>query len=165
MNADTILSRLRRFLLALSSFLFMGTVVELSFSNHTKEPVQLIPFVLCGLGVIAIVLAWLRPQRKTLLALRASMGLVVLGSLVGLYEHIQNNIGFQLEIHPGSSIAQLISAALGGASPLLAPGVPAIAATLAMATTYYHPALLVEASAVPLISGESPGPIDIAATR
>jgi hypothetical protein len=67
----------------------------------------------------------------------------VLGSLVGLYEHIANNIGFQLEVSPGSTIAQLISAALGGASPLLAPGILAVAAVLALAATYAYPALSV----------------------
>ncbi len=69
------------------------------------------------------------------------MGLIALGSLVGLYEHISNNIAFQLEIQPGSTTAQLIAAGLGGANPLLAPGILAVAAVLALAATYYHPAL------------------------
>jgi hypothetical protein len=165
MNADTILSRMRRFLLALSGFVFVGALVELSFSNHTRELVQWIPFVLCGLGLITIALAWRRPQRKTLLALRLSMVVVALGSLVGLYEHIQNNIGFQLEVQPGSSIVQLVSAALGGSSPLLAPGILAVAAMLAMAATYYHPALQVEASRVPLLRGNSPESSGAAAAK
>lgn len=141
MNADLLLTRLRQFLLAVSAFLFAGSFAELLFIKHTKEPVQWIPFGLCLLGVAVIAWAWLRPQRTTMLALRGSMGVIVLGSLIGLTMHIQNNISFQLEVHPGSTLLQTILAGLGGASPLLAPGILAVAAVLALAATYYHPAL------------------------
>jgi hypothetical protein len=56
------------------------------------------------------------------------------------YEHIANNIGFQMEVLPGSTTARLIAAALGGASPLLAPGILAVAAALALAAAYAYPA-------------------------
>jgi hypothetical protein len=141
MNANLILYRLQRFLLGLSGFLFAGTLVELAFRNHTRELVQLIPFVLCTLGLLAIGLVLARPQPRTLLALRVWMGVTVLGSLVGLYEHVANNIGFQLEVSPGSTTAQLIAAALRGASPLLAPGILVVAAVLALAATYAYPAV------------------------
>ena len=45
MSANAILSRLRQFLLGLTGCLFVGTLVELVFTGHTQEPVQLIPFV------------------------------------------------------------------------------------------------------------------------
>ncbi|MEW5988163.1 MAG: hypothetical protein AB1791_16160 [Chloroflexota bacterium] len=141
MDADTILFHLRRFLLALAGLLFLGAMIELSFSEHTENPVQFIPFILCGLGVVAVVAALARPRRKPLLILRASMALVALGSLLGLYEHAANNLAFQLEVQPNLTSLQMITAALGGASPLLAPGVLGLAAVLAAAATYYHPAL------------------------
>jgi hypothetical protein len=141
MNAELILSRLRSFLLALSGCLFAGTLFELIFINHTKDPVQWIPFFLCGLGMLADGLAFFSPQRKSFLFLRASMALIALGSLVGMYEHISTNVAFKMEIQPGSTIPQIVTAGLGGAAPLLAPGILAVAAVLALAASYSHPAL------------------------
>jgi hypothetical protein len=103
MSPDETLSRLRRFLLVLSILLFGGTVVELLLVNHKQDAVQLIPFFLCGLGAIAAFLVLVRPRRTTLLGLRVCMGLVLCGSLFGIYEHFANNFAFQRRsnrIHP-----------------------------------------------------------------
>lgn len=136
-----VLLRLRRFLLSISALLFVGTVVELWLTNHMETAVQLIPFALSGLGLACVVAVVLRPQRGLLLALRACMALVVLGSLFGIYEHVDGNLGFQRELYPNASTGKVIWGALSGASPLLAPGILALGATLALAATYYHPAL------------------------
>lgn len=141
MSSDIIVQRLRQFLLGLAGFLFVGTLAELVFINHTQEPAQFVPFALCGLGLVALVVAHLRPQRQTLLAMRACMVVIALGSLFGVYEHIEGNVAFQQEVHPNSTTLETVRAALGGASPLMAPGVLIIAAALAVAATYYHPAL------------------------
>jgi len=141
MSDAVVLLRLRRFLLITSALLFIGTGVELSLVNHTENVVQLLPFALCGLGLMAILVVLLLPQRLTLLGLRACMGLTVLGSLFGVYEHVINNMAFQKEIHPNAPAREVVIGALGGANPLLAPGMLALAAILAMAATYYHPAL------------------------
>jgi hypothetical protein len=138
--ADT-LSRLRRFLLVLSILLLGGTVVELSLVKHWVDTVQLIPFGLCGLGSIAAFLALLRPRRATLLGLRVCMGVVVCGSLFGIYEHFSNNLAFQREIKPNAPIRDVLVSAVAGGNPLLAPGTLAVAAVLALAATYYHPGL------------------------
>jgi hypothetical protein len=141
MSPADILARLRRFLLALSIMLFCGTVVELLLVNHKEDFVQLIPFVLCGLGVITALAVLLRPQRMTVLVLRTCMILVVCGSVFGIYEHLSNNISFQREIKPNAPMADVLMSAIAGGNPLLAPGTLAIAAVLALAATYYHPAL------------------------
>ncbi|MDQ3256596.1 MAG: hypothetical protein M3R15_22360, partial [Acidobacteriota bacterium] len=98
MTSADILSRLRRFLLVFSVLLFGGTVVELSLVNHMEDAVQLIPFVLCGLGSMAALVVLWRPQRATVLGIRICMGLVVGGSLFGIYEHLESNVEFQREI-------------------------------------------------------------------
>jgi hypothetical protein len=141
MNDALVLWRLRQFLLAVCALLFVGTLVELWLTNHSETFVQLIPFALCGLGLIAVIMAMLRPRRAALLALRACMGLVALGSLFGVYQHLSNNLGFQRELHPNASTGDHLLGALGGANPLLAPGILALTAALAIAATYYHPAL------------------------
>lgn len=136
-----VLLRLRSFLLTLSALLFIGTICELWLINHLETLVQLLPFALCGLGLAAVLVVLLRPQRATIRGLRAWMGLVALGSLFGSYEHIENNISFHKELHPHAPTAELVMGAIGGANPLLAPGILALAAMLALAATYYHPAL------------------------
>jgi hypothetical protein len=125
----------------LSGLLFGGTVIELLLVNHMESLVQLIPFGLCGLGIVAVIAVLLRPQRQSLLGLRACMSVVALGSLYGVYEHISNNIAFELEIQPNAPFRNIFIEALGGANPLLAPGILVLAAILAIAATYYHPAL------------------------
>ena len=141
MSPDDTLSRLRWFLLAFSVLLFGGTVSELLLIEHAENLVQLIPFALCGVGTLAALAALLRPRRVTMLALRACMGLVMLGSLFGIYQHVSNNYAIKREVDPGAETRALLLSALGGANPLLAPGMLAVAAVLALAATYQNPSL------------------------
>lgn len=139
MSAEIIANRFRLFLLALSGFILIGAVIELGLTGHTESLVQWIPFILAGLGLLTIMAVLFRPQRATLLGLRVVMGLLILGSFFGVYEHVENNLVFELEIRPAVTAGQAFMAALSGASPLLAPGILALAAVLAIAATYYHP--------------------------
>jgi hypothetical protein len=141
MRTTTVEQRLRTFLLVLAGWMCIGTVVELALAEHTETLVQLAPFVLCGVGLIAVVAALLRPRRATLLALRGVMGLLMLGSLFGMYEHVENNLAFELEMRPSAAVSDVWFEALKGAAPLLAPGILALAAIIAIAATYEHPAL------------------------
>jgi len=141
MTAELIESRLRRFLLVLTLFIFMGTVVELVLQEHTGETLQLIPFFLCAIGGAAVLAALLRPGRSTLLALRGVMVLVAGGGMLGSVLHLVNNFAFQQEIRPNAAATDLVIETLHGANPLLAPGILIFAAVLALAATYYHPAL------------------------
>ena len=142
MDATIVSQRLRIFLLRLAGFLCIGTTIELLLAEHTKDPIQLVPFVLCAIGLLAVLAALFRPQRVTLLALRGVMGLLMVGSLFGIYEHLESNIAFELDIRPGVGVASVLIDALKGAAPLLAPGILALAGLLAIAATYYHPALV-----------------------
>jgi|SRR5215217_6399288 len=55
LSAPTLrLSRLRTLLFSLSTALFIGTVVELLLAQHYDEPIQLVPFALCALGMVAV---------------------------------------------------------------------------------------------------------------
>ena len=141
MTSAEILSRLRRFLLAFSVVLFGGAVVELWLVNHREEALQLIPFGLCALGTAAALSALLRPRRATLWLLRGAMALVVCGTLLGIYLHLDGNIDFQREIDPGAPASDMLLSVLSGANPLLAPGILSVAAVIALAATYRHPAL------------------------
>jgi hypothetical protein len=69
------------------------------------------------------------------------MSVLGVGSFVGVYQHIQSNIAFELEIRPNATLSAVWFDALRSAGPLLAPGILALAAMIALAGTYYHPAL------------------------
>jgi hypothetical protein len=141
MSDAVVLGRLRHFLLALAGFMSVGTLLELALAEHWGDVVQIIPFVLAGLSLVVIVRTLLQPQRSVVQVLRWLMVMVLAGSLLGVYEHIANNLEFAREIHPNAAITTLFIEALAGANPLLAPGVLAFTALLALAVTYYHPAL------------------------
>lgn len=141
MAPTIVVQRLRIFLLVLAGWMCAGTILELWLTEHMESPIQFTPFILCGIGLIAVTLALLLPQRLTLITLRLVMGLLIAGSLFGVVQHIQHNLAFELEIRPNATISAVWFDALRGASPLLAPGVLALAAIIAIAATYYHPLL------------------------
>lgn len=63
MTAEKINQYLRLFLYGMAGFIFVGTLVELIFEEHTNSPVQYIPFVLGILGLLGVLLVFWRPQR------------------------------------------------------------------------------------------------------
>ena len=133
--------QLRRFLLVLAGLVFATTVAELALVEHDESFVQLVPYILCGLGIAAVAAVIFRPRRIVLLVSRWILGVVALGSLYGWYEHVAHNLAFELEIRPNATTGEVLWDALGGASPLLAPGILALGAVLGYAATYRHPAL------------------------
>lgn len=141
MNPERTLQRLRTFLLALSGLICLATPVELLAAEHYQEPTQIIPFLLSALGALAVLAVMWRPQRRTLLWLRGVMLSLVVGSLIGVYLHIDGNLAFAREVDPGATAAETWLAAFQGAAPMLAPGILALAGVMAMAATYHHPAL------------------------
>jgi len=141
MNAEILLTRLRRMLLVLSGFIFVGTIIELILEQHTKEQLQFVPFVLCLIGLVSVWVVLFRPHRRTIQGSRLAMMLVAAGSLLGMTIHLVNNYQFEVDIRPGAAMSELIVKALMGASPIFAPGILALAAILVALATYYHPAL------------------------
>ena len=136
MSAQDRLSRLTGFLYGLAIVMFAGTILELIAAKHYQEPVQIIPFVLCVAGIGALFLAWRRPDRWAIQGLRALMVVTGAGTALGIWEHVEGNMGFILEMHPGTSGWALISGAFTGRAPLLASGVLAASAVIAIAATF-----------------------------
>ena len=137
-TAAEVLRRLRKFLLVLSLLLFVGALVELLLVGHTVELVQWIAFVLAGAGALSVTMTLFNFGPATVRILRLCMIVVALGSFFGIYQHISGNIAFAREIHPDSSTSQLFWRGLQGGNPLLAPGVLAVAALLALSATYRY---------------------------
>jgi hypothetical protein len=141
MNTETALTRYRTFLLGLSGFIFLGTLVELWANDHYHSLLQMIPIGLSLLALLALGLAALRPRSASLRFLQGVMLLVLLGGAMGIYEHLSGNLAFTLEIQPNASLASILNAMLKGANPLLAPGNVALGGLTALAATLSHPAL------------------------
>lgn len=138
MTAAEVLRRLRKFLLLLAVCLFAGGLAELWLVGHTEEFVQWVAFVLAGMGALASMLVLFRLSRATVRILRVCMLAVVLGSLFGIYQHISGNIAFAREVQPDISTSQLFWRGLQGGNPLLAPGILAVGALLALSATYRY---------------------------
>ena len=141
MNSEQSLARIRQFLLIISAGVFIMTVTELFFLSHWTETIQLLPFVLSGWGLITLFLAYFRPSPVTINLLRWSMLVIGLCSVIGIYEHMANNLGFQMEIQPNATTRELIMATLEGANPVLAPGILMLGAAIGWTATYQHWAL------------------------
>lgn len=116
--------------------LFAGTLLELYLVNHNEDAVQWIAFVLAGLGLLVSLIVLARRGPATVRLLRWCMVLVIVGSVFGVYQHVSNNIAFEMEILPGASSRHLFWRGLSGANPFLAPGTLAIAGLLSLAATY-----------------------------
>ena len=133
-----ILRRLRRFLLLLTVSLFAGALVELWLVGHTEDVIQLVPFVASLVGIVVCLLVFFWPSTGTIQVMRIWMVVVVLGTLLGVYLHIEGNVDFEREVDPQATTSKLILQGLGGGNPLLAPGILAIAALIAAAATYRY---------------------------
>jgi hypothetical protein len=141
MNSEQSLARIRQFLLIISAGVFIMTVTELFFLSHWTETIQLLPFLLSGWGLITLFLAYFRPSPTTINVLRWSMVVIGLCSLIGIYEHMANNLGFQMEIQPNAATWKLIMATFEGANPVLAPGILMLGAAIGWTAAYQHSAL------------------------
>ena len=133
-----ILRRLRRFLLLLTVSLFAGALVELWLVGHTEDVIQLVPFVLSVVGIVVCLLVFFWPSTGTIQVMRIWMAVIILGTLLGVYLHIEGNVAFEREVDPQATTSKLILQGLGGGNPLLAPGILAIAALIAAAATYRY---------------------------
>ena len=141
MPLDILVGKYRRFLLWVASFTCIFTFIELWLEEHYGTTTQWIPFVLCGLGLLVIWAVLFNANRASIIALRVIMALNLAGSVFGIYEHLEHNLLFELEIRPGAEPSDVFMYAFRGASPILAPGILALASLLAGGATYYHPEL------------------------
>ena len=141
MDSNAILARLRQFLLILSGGVFGMTVVELIFVSHWNKSIQYLPFPLCGLGLVMLGLAYFRPSRATVSALRVSLYIIGVCSLIGFHQHMWTNYSFWREIQPEASTWELIVATVNGGVPVLAPGILLLGALIGLTAIYRHPLL------------------------
>ncbi|MGA9398212.1 MAG: hypothetical protein WBV22_08125 [Anaerolineaceae bacterium] len=139
MKAETVLKRLRIFLLGFSIFIFAGAIVELLALKHYREDLQWVPLVLCPLGILLNALFLAKPERGMLKALQIGMWIIAAGGLIGTLIHVSGNLESIFEGGRSASLLNIFYMAVGGRNPLLAPGTLIIAAILSLAAIYHHP--------------------------
>ena len=119
----------------------IGLGTELLLLGHFEEWRQQVPLVLLALGLILLAARMLYRGAITLRLFRLTMLAFVLGGMVGLWFHLNANMEFELEMYPTLSGLKLLSRALGGAMPALAPGALIQLGLVGFLYTYQHPAL------------------------
>ena len=139
MSESKLESWFRNFLLGVTVFILLGTLVELVLVEHTEDPLQWIPFILSGVGILSISVFHFKPSLWSLYILRVTMVILAAGSIYGVYAHFIENFEFSAEIHPAYTFTENLTAAIMGASPMMAPGILFLAALLSAAGTYEHP--------------------------
>ena len=93
---STTLVVIRRVLLAILVIGILGTTIELLLLKHTEEATQLIPLVLLGRGLLALIWQAARPSNATIMTVQIMMVLFIAAGLVGMGLHYQANVEFQL---------------------------------------------------------------------
>jgi hypothetical protein len=142
MIEDSTTTNLRRFALALAAVGIIGTLAELTLVKHYASKDQLIPYVLLGLSAVGLVAVMLRPSAFVLRAFQVVMVVTVLGSGIGMFEHLKanaHNAGATPDSESIPATPSAILAGIEGFAPLLAPGVLAQVGLLGLAFTYRHP--------------------------
>lgn len=132
----TAFHRVERTLYILAAGLFVGTILELIMLGHDEGTMQLVPFALCGIGLVGIGLARFFPTNPVQRLAQALMATIAAGSLLGAWEHIEGNLGFLEETRPNADAMMKVRAALTGQAPPLAPGMLALGGILAAVAIY-----------------------------
>lgn len=134
-------SRLRLWLMLLAAAVFPGTIVELILERHYDKMLQYLPLVLCAAAFAALAAVIVKATSLTIWAMRVVMVSMFPVTLLGMWEHFDGNMDFQREIRPNAGFWTQFDFAIHGAAPLLAPGILALAAGVALIASYRHPAL------------------------
>ena len=132
---------LRRGILLIFVLGTIGLGTELLLLGHFEEWRQQVPLALLALGLILLAARMLYRGAIILRLFRLTMLAFVLGGMVGLWFHLSANMEFELEMYPTLSGLKLLSKALGGAMPALAPGALVQLGLVGFLYTYQHPAL------------------------
>ena len=131
---------IRRVLLAILLIGMGGTTIELLLLKHVEEATQLIPLVLLGIALVAVLWHAARPSTASLMTVRLMMTLFVAAGFIGIYLHYQANVEFQLEMDKSLSGMPLLWKVLAAkAPPALAPGSMSQLGLVGLAYSYRYP--------------------------
>lgn len=143
------LTTLRRGLVALLALSLAGTLAELLLIGHWDGWTQWIPLVLLGAGFVVAGAFTVRPARGLVPVLRVTCVALAIAGAAGVYLHYDGNAEFERESVPDIGGSALFTAAVTGATPVLAPGSLLTFALLGLLALHRHPAGARDAAGVP----------------
>ena len=117
----------------------IGTSVELLLLGHFESGWERLPLVLLGAGVLVTFWHIAAPSWSSVRALQVTMLLFLVTGGVGIGQHFDSNVEFELEMYPSMTGVELIGKTLTGALPVLAPGTMTLLGLVGLAHTYRHP--------------------------
>ena len=136
-GADSVVERLRLWVLGVLVLGLIGTVTELILLEHYEQALQFVPLVLIVLAVVVVAWHMLQPGTASLRALQIVMALFVLAGFAGSLAHFNGSAEYQLELNPDMSNWELLEKILHAkAPPLLAPGMMLWMGLLGLAYAY-----------------------------
>ena len=121
-DAQSVISVVRRSLLAILVIGLIGTEIELFLLKHTDGFWQILPLALVGAGVVVVAWCAFTGSSTSLRVLNVVMIAFIVSGAAGVLLHFKGNIEWERERTPGISGSPLVRQALMGATPTLAPG-------------------------------------------
>lgn len=115
-------TKMKRLLLAVLLISLVGTGAELLLLEHTEDWWQLVPIVLIGFGLAALVWFEVSGSRVSKQFFRTVLVFFIVSGVLGFVLHYQGNMEFELEMYPKMKGGELVWETLKGATPVLAPG-------------------------------------------
>lgn len=133
----TTLASVRRILAAVLVLGITGTAIELLLLGHDEGAIQIIPIVLLGAGLAAVLWRVFSASTASAVAIRMTMVLFLAAGVAGVYFHYQANVEFQRESDPSLAGRALLWSVLHAkVPPALAPGVLIQLGLIGLAYTY-----------------------------
>jgi len=130
---------IRRFLAAILLLGMTGTFVELLLLGHDEDTTQVIPLVLLGLGLAAVLWRVVSGSEASAIAVRGVMVLFLVGGALGIYYHYSANVEFQRETDPSLAGRALLTAVFHAkVPPALSPGIMIQLGLIGLAYTYRY---------------------------
>jgi hypothetical protein len=117
-----------------------GTTLELLLLEHTEDVKQWIPLALFAMGLLLFLPLLVRPTAGWLRAFALCMVAFIVSGVLGTWFHYAGNVEFELERTPELGGLALFEAAMGGATPALAPGTMIQLGLIGLLYTFRHPA-------------------------
>src|ERR1700730_4015875 len=90
-GADSVVERLRLWVLGVLVLGLIGTLTELILLEHYEQALQFVPLILIVLGVVAPAWNAMRPDTASLRALQIVMGLFVLAGFADMAAHFNGS--------------------------------------------------------------------------
>ena len=138
-DADSLLPRFRTWALLLLALSLAGTLAELLLIGHWDGWQQWVPLGLLSASLLTVLAFVVRPVRPLLPVVRTLCVALAIAGAAGSWLHFDGNAEFERESVPDIGGQALFTAAITGATPVLAPGSLLTFALLGLLALHRHP--------------------------